>query len=236
MFKTLLYIPFYNALIFFTALIPGANVGLAIILLTILVKLIIFPLYTSSIKTQMKMKEIEPKVKEIKEKYKDDLPTQSRLLMALYQENKVKPFVGILVLVIQLPIIITLFYVFKDSLIIQPDLLYSFIHAPKTINTEFLGVNLAARSYLLAFLTGLTQFFQVQLSLPKPALKVSDGQEVSFKNDFARSMDIQMRYVMPIVIAFISLSLPAAVALYWVTSNLFSVIYEVFVKRHLVRA
>lgn len=230
MFKTLLYIPFYNALIFLTSLVPGGEVGLAIILLTILVKFLIFPLYSSSVKTQMKMKELDPAIKEIKEKYSKDLAEQSRQLMALYQKHKVKPFTGILVLLIQLPIIITLFYVFKDSIKIIPDIIYSFVPVPSSINTHFLGIDLASRSYILALLTGVTQYLQVQVSLPK-LNKLNLNSESSFKDDFARSMDIQMRYVMPIIIVFISLGLPAAVSLYWITSNVFSTVYEFFIRR-----
>lgn len=233
LFKTLLYIPLYNALIFLTSLIPGGEVGLAIILLTILVKFLIFPLYTSSIRTQMKMKEVEPEIQKIKEKYKSDITEQSRQLMDLYQRNKIKPFTGILVLLIQLPIVITLFYVFKDSIKIIPDLIYSFTPIPSSINTQFLGIDLASRSYVLALLTGLTQYLQVQVSLPK-LNKPTSGAHPSFKDDFARSMDIQMRYVMPIIIVFISLGLPAAVSLYWVTSNVFSTIYEFFIRRKIV--
>ena len=127
MFRTLLFNPLYNILIVIVNLIPGGDIGLAIIILTILIKLLILPVYTSSIRTQVRMKEIEPKLKEIKQKYEKDLPEQSRRTMELYKENKINPFSSFLVLFIQLPIILALFWVFRDSLVVHPDIIYSFI-------------------------------------------------------------------------------------------------------------
>lgn len=231
-FKITLFIPLYNFLIFLTSVLPGADLGLAIIILTILVKIVIFPLYAKSVETQIKMKSIEPRLKEIKAKYKDNLPEQSRLTMELYKQDKINPFSGFLVLFIQIPIIISLFYVFKESFVIQKDLLYSFVSIPEKLNTSFLGlINLTTNyNYLLAILTGATQYLQTQLSLPKRDDKSSDK---SFGSDLAKSMDLQMRYVMPILTGFIAFTLPAAISLYWVTSNIFSSIYEVMVIKKL---
>lgn len=232
-FKITLFIPLYNILIFITSIIPGADLGLAIILLTILVKIVIFPLYTKSVRTQIKMKAIEPKLKEIKEKYKDNLPEQSRLTMEIYKQEKINPFSTILVLLIQIPIIISLFYVFQDSFKIHTDLLYSFVTAPAQINTNFFfgWFDLTAnKSVILSLLTGITQYFQVKLSLPaKPALVAGKKLGQSFKDDMMRSMDLQMRYFMPILTVIIAFTMPSAIALYWVTSNSFSAIYELVV-------
>lgn len=232
-FKVILFIPLYNLLIFITSVIPGADLGLAIILLTILVKIIIFPLYTKSVRTQIKMKAIEPKLKEIKEKYKDNLPEQSRLTMELYRQEKINPFSTIVVLLIQIPIIISLFYVFQDSFKIHADLLYSFVSAPSQINTHFLGwFDLtSSKNIILSVLTGLSQYVQVSFSLPPRVAtdknKSKPGQ--SFKDDLMKSMDLQMRYFMPLITVFIAFTLPSAIALYWVTSNSFSAIYELVV-------
>lgn len=232
-FKVILFIPLYNLLVFITSIIPGADLGLAIIILTLIVKVIIFPLYTKSVRTQIKMKAIEPKLKEIKEKYKDNLPEQSRRTLEIYRLEKINPFSTILVLLIQIPIIISLFYVFRDSFSLHLDLIYSFIKVPEKINTVFLGYfDLAAnKNIILAVLTGLTQYFQVNLSLPhqqKRDPKIIDG---SFKNDLLRSMDLQMRYFMPLLTVFIAFTLPSAIAVYWITSNTFSAIYEFLVIR-----
>ncbi|MFA5022774.1 MAG: YidC/Oxa1 family membrane protein insertase [Candidatus Paceibacterota bacterium] len=229
-FKTILFIPLYNLLIFITSIIPGADLGLAIIVLTILVKLVIFPLYKKSVRTQIKLKSVEPKLKEIKEKYKDNLPEQSRQTMEIYRQEKINPFSTILVLLIQIPIIITLYYVFRDSFNVHTDLIYSFVSAPSQINTNFLGwFDLTAnKSIVLSVLTGLSQYLQVRFSLPtQPKSKNKLGE--SFKDDLMRSMDLQMRYFMPLITVFIAFTLPSAIAVYWVTSNSFSAIYEMVV-------
>lgn len=229
-FKITLFIPLYNLLVFITSIIPGADLGLAIIILTILVKIVIFPLYTKSVRTQIKIKAIEPRLKEIKEKYKNDLPEQSRQTMAIYRQEKINPFSTILVLFIQIPIIISLFYVFRDSFVIHQELLYSFVSAPSNINTQFLNwFDLTAnKNIILAVLTGLTQYFQVRFSLPVQPKKDNKLGE-SFKDDLMRSMDLQMRYFMPLLTIFIAFTLPSAISLYWITTNSFSAIYELLV-------
>jgi len=234
-FKTILFIPLYNLLVALTSILPGADLGLAIIILTILVKIVIFPLYKTSVLTQIKMKALEPKLKELKTKYKDNLPEQSRQTMELYKTEKINPFSSILVMLIQIPIIISLFYVFKDSVVVQKDLLYSFVGAPGQLNTIFLGlINLtASHNYLLAFLSGATLYWQVSLSMPKRTPKKSLGEGQTFGEDFAKSMDLQMRYMMPVLTAVITFTLPAALGLYWVTSNIFSAIYELLVIKKL---
>ena len=233
MFKTILFNPLYNVLIVIVNLIPGGDIGLAIIILTILIKLLILPVYIKSIRTQMKMKEIEPQIKEIKQKYQKDLPEQSKRIMELYKENKVNPFSSFLVLLIQLPIILALFYVFRDSLVVHSDIIYPFITTPESINPQFLGLIdiSASKNLILAVLTGLTQFFQVQLTMPKRQVNPSKEKSPSFGSDFARSMDIQIRYVMPLVIIFIAWQLPAAISLYWITSNIFHLIFGLKVKK-----
>ena len=233
MFRTLLFNPLYNILIVIVNLIPGGDIGLAIIILTILIKLLILPVYTSSIRTQVRMKEIEPKLKEIKQKYEKDLPEQSRRTMELYKENKINPFSSFLVLFIQLPIILALFWVFRDSLVVHPDIIYSFITAPENINSQFLGlVDISAsQNIILAVLTGLTQFLQVQLTTPKQPKITTKEKAPSLGNDFARSMDIQIRYVMPLIIIFIAWQLPAAISLYWITSNLFHLLFGLKIKK-----
>jgi len=233
MFKILLYNPLYNILIFIVNLIPGADIGLAIVILTILVKLAILPIYTKSIRTQIKMKEIEPKLKEIKKKYQKDLPEQSRLIMEVYKENKINPFSSFFVLLIQMPIILTLFYVFRGSLVVRPDIIYSFVSIPKELSFNFFGLFdvSQAHNFLMAFLTGFTQFLQVQLTMPKVVKNSFEKTSVSFQNDFAKSMDIQIRYVMPLIIAVVAWQLPAAISLYWITSNLFHLFFGLKIKK-----
>lgn len=231
-FHTIFFEPLYNALVFLSGVIPGHDLGLAVIVLTILVRLILFPLQHRMSKTQFKMKMLEPELKKIKEETKEDRAEQAKKTMELYRQHGVNPFFGIVALIIQLPILLALFWVFKESFDFDPDLIYSFITPPGTVNTHLFGLfDVAGRNAGLAVLTGVTQFFQMRYALPPTPPAEKSGKNSSFRSDLARSFSVQMRYVFPVLVVFIALSLPGAIALYWVTSNLFALGHELFVKR-----
>lgn len=230
-FQTVLYEPLYNALIFLSSIVPGNDLGVAIILLTIIVKLILYPLYHKTLITQIKMREINPILKEIKNDKKLSKEEQTKKILALYKEHGLNPLTGFLVLLIQLPIVISLFYVFKGTVDFHPEILYGFISTPETINHIFLGLfDVTKSSYFFAVLAGLTQFFQIRLSIP-PIPKPDKDKPRSFEDDFQRSMNMQMRYFMPVVVVFISITLPAAIAIYWSSNNFLSILHELFVKK-----
>ncbi|MEX0917399.1 MAG: YidC/Oxa1 family membrane protein insertase [Candidatus Paceibacterota bacterium] len=232
LFHLLLFDPLYNALVFILNIHPLIDAGIAVVLLTIAVKFILLPLSVKAIRTQLLMRKLEEPLKAIREEYKDK-KEQAKKIMALYKEKGVNPFSSILLLFIQLPIIFALYWVFfKGGLPdINMDLLYSFIRAPSSVDMEFLGlVDVSQRSIVLALLAGVSQFFQAKLSLPLPPEKT---KEPSFKNDLARSFHLQMRYVLPVIVAVIAYTISAAVALYWTTSNLFAIGQELLIKRRL---
>jgi YidC/Oxa1 family membrane protein insertase len=229
MFHTLFYQPLYNGLVFLSSIVPGYNIGVAIVLLTIVVRLVLFPLYQKSIETQFKMKKIEPELKRVKEKYSDK-QEQTKQILELYKVNKLNPFSGFVVLLIQIPIILALFFVFRDSFVLNTKILYSFVTAPAVLNAHFFGIILTAPNLILAILTGVTQFIQTQIALPKTPPK-NEKSPASFQEDLARSMNLQMKYVMPIIIIFIARNLSAAISVYWITSNLFSVGQDLYVKK-----
>jgi len=232
-FHTTVYTPLYNALIGLLDIGPWVDMGIAVIVLTLIVKTALFPLSLKAARTQRLMKDLEEPMKEIKEKYKDNKEEQGRKILDLYREKKVNPFSSFLVLLIQLPVIFGLFFVFSRGGLPEVDvsLLYSFIKEPEMISMMFLGlVDMAGKNYFLAFLAGLTQHFQVRLSLPPT--KPRDAK-ASFQDDFARSMQVQMKYILPFVIMFVAYIASAAVALYWITSNIFAIVQEVYVKRKL---
>lgn len=229
-FITLFFQPLYNILVFLTVVLPGHDVGLAIVLLTIIVRLALFPLYHKSTKTQAKLKEIEPALKSLKEKHGDDREAQAKATMELYKEHGINPFSGFLLLLIQLPIIISLYQVFKGSLSLHSDLVYSFITLPQTTGHLFLGlIDITSKSLLIAIIVGLTQFIQMQLALPP--LPKKTGEKQSFSDEMSRNMQLQMKYFLPVMIIFIARSLPIAISLYWITSNLFSIGHELIVKK-----
>jgi YidC/Oxa1 family membrane protein insertase len=230
LFNKVIFDPLYNGLVFLIDTVPGGDVGFAVIFLTLLVKFILFPLSKKAIKTQIAMRAVEPELKKIKELVKDK-QEQARQMMALYKERGMNPLSSIMLILVQLPIIIGLYWVFYKGGLpeINVDILYAFVPEPNTVNMKFLGfIDMAGRSALLAFIAGVAQFIQARLSLPPPAPRQSsDG----FKEDLARSFNVQMRYVLPVVIAVVAYMISAAVALYWAVSNIFTIGQELLVRR-----
>jgi YidC/Oxa1 family membrane protein insertase len=230
MFSALIYKPLYNGLVLLMELFPFFDLGVIIVLFTIIVKLILFPLSLKAITAQQKLKEVEPEIKNIREKYKDNREQQALKTLELYREKNIKPFSGLLVMLVQLPILFGLYYIFIRSglPVISADLLYSFVPVPDhEISTQFLTlVDATAKSIPLALIAGVVQFFQTKLSMP-PLPQQTD--ERSFGNDFARSLSFQMKYIFPILVIFIAYT-SAGLALYLVTSSLFHMGQELFVK------
>lgn len=228
--------PIYNGLVFFIDVVPGGDVGLAIIFTTVVVKFLLLPLSIKAVKTQVAMQDLEPKLKELKEKVTDK-QEQARQMMDLYKESGVNPFASILQLFIQIPIIIALYLaVYKGGGVplpdINTDLLYGFVPNPETVTMLFLGLmDIAQKSLPLAALAGFTQFIHANLSLPKPKPK-EDGEGPNMRADFARSMNTQMRYVMPLIIFFVAYSISAAIALYFTVSNIMMIAQEFMVRKH----
>lgn len=231
---TIFFDPVYNGLIFIAGHVPGADVGVAIILLTIIVKVILLPLSLKAAHTQYAMRFIEPKLKEIKERYKDNREELGRQTFAAYKEAGVNPFASIALLLLQIPVVIALYLsVYSGGGIKLPAvneaLLYSFVTAPSSLSMLFLGFfDIAGRSAVLALLAGATQYISGSLSLPPIKPKTSDSPD--FKEDLARSMQLQMKYAMPVVIVFVAYTVSAAVALYFVVSNLMTIVQEYIVR------
>lgn len=229
-FSTFFYQPLYNTLVGLLSIVPGANIGIAIIVLTIIVRTVLLPLSHKSVVAQAKMRDLAPQIEKLKEKHKDNRQEHAIKTMELYREHGINPFSGFFLVLIQLPIIFALYFVFFKGLpILNAEHLYSFIHLPENIGMVFLGITISSKSWIIAFIAGITQYYQIKLSIP--ALPpIEKGKPVSFKDDFARSFNLQMRYMLPLVVFFISYSISAAIAIYWATSNLFSIIHELYVK------
>jgi YidC/Oxa1 family membrane protein insertase len=235
---TFFFDPVYNLLIFFVDSIPHGDLGLAIIATVIVIKVILFPLSIKAVKTQKIMREIEPKLKALKEQHKDNREAQAVAMMAIYKEAGLNPFASILVLFIQLPIIIALGLVAMYGSggiklpAVNPDTLYSFIPLPESVSMLFLGqFDITAPSLLLALLAGATQFVSTSLSLPKLTPREPNAAP-DLKADLMRNMQVQMKYVMPVFMVFIAYAFSAAIALYFVVSNLAQITQELIVRRH----
>jgi YidC/Oxa1 family membrane protein insertase len=228
--NAILYHPLLNALAFLVSVIPGGDVGVAVILLTILVKIALFPLSQKSIESQSEMNILAPELNKIKESGASK-EEQARLTFELYKTHKVNPFSGCLLVLIQIPVIFALYYVFLKGINFDSGFLYSFIHVPTHINMVLLGIlDISQKSLVLAVLAGISQYLQAQF-MPKPAVSSNNSSTLSFQDSFAKSMNAQMKYVFPFIIAFIAYRVSGAVALYWITSNLFMVAQQIYVKR-----
>lgn len=238
LFNTFLYDPFYNSLVYLIDIIPGGDIGLAVIILTIVVKLILFPLSASSIRTQIKLKEVDGDLKKIREDYKDNREEMGKKMLELYRENKINPFSGVLLILIQLPIILALYFVFAKAGFpeVNTTILYSFVPKPEMINTLFLGlVDLAAnKNIVIALLVGFTQFLQMKLVMSNVNKnKQSEKTEKTPMDEIMEKMQFQMKFVMPIIIATVSFSLVSVVGLYWLVSNLFAIGQEIYLQKRI---
>jgi len=234
LFHTFFYNPIYNGLIFLTTLSPLLDLGVAVVLITIIVKLLIFPITKKSIQTQIKIKEIDPLVKEIKEKYKEDKEKMTKEMMKLYSEKNVNPFSSFFLVLVQMPILFALYFVFLRGGLpdVNFDILYPFIHSsPHISNIKFLGlIDITQKNLFLALLAGLTQFFQMKIVMPKIEKK---KEKESLKEEMIRNVQLQTKYIMPVFIFFIAYGLLSAVALYWTTSNLFMIGQELYVRKNI---
>lgn len=237
LFHNFIFEPLYNGLIFLLSVTPLHDLGIAVIVFTCLVKLILFPLSKKSVQTQMMMKKIEPELKKIKEKYPNK-EEQARKTLEMYKQYEINPFSGFFLILIQIPIIFGLYYVFlKGGLPVpNPDLLYSFtpVIPADSVNMHFLGlIDISGKSFVLALIAGVSQYFQAHLSLPP--VKKSNGEKRSFQEDLAHGMGMQMRYVLPVVVFFVAYSISGAIALYWATSNIFAIGQELFMRKRLIK-
>ncbi len=210
------------------------NYGIAIILLTIVVKLILLPLTMKQTRSMMAMQKIQPEIRKLQEKYKDDKERLSQEMMKFYKENKVNPLGGCLPLLLQLPIFIALYTVLRKYLTTPPVLLLGRIFQSGLPNPQalavkgsliqsasFLGIsNLAdtaraagAAGYVLIGLLALTTWYSQKQVMTDPRQK-------------------SMLYIMPLIMAFIAISLPSGVGLYWLTTNVLQILQQYLVERY----
>lgn len=234
-FHAFFYNPIYNALVALVALVPGSDVGIAIILLTIFIRLILLPFSLSAARTQRTMKILDPKIKALKETHKGDKEKEALETLALYKEAQVNPFSAILIAFLQIPILLALYWVFTAESFpaVNAAILYAFTPVPETASLQFLGlISVASKSMFLAFLAGLTQFFQAHAAL-SGTMKPSAGG--GMQGDFQKIMGMQLKYVFPFLIATISYTTSGAVALYFITTNLAGIVQEWHVRRTIIK-
>lgn len=234
-FHAVFYNPIYNALVALVAIVPGSDVGIAVILITIVIRLILLPFSLAAARTQRAMKVLEPKIKDLKEKHKGDKEKEAVETLALYKEARVNPFASILTVFIQIPVLLALYWVFyyepfSTVSALNTARLYPLTPLPSTISLQFLGfISVAGKSMVLAIIAGATQFLQAHMALKgtmSPANNATQG-------DFQKIIGMQLKYVFPFLIGIISYTTSGAVALYFITTNLAGSAQEWHVRRKL---
>lgn len=221
------YIPLFNGLILLYLALPRQDLGLAIVVFVVLVRLILLPVSVHGVRTQKRLAELQPFIKELQEKHKENKEALSRDLMELYKTHKVNPFSGCLPLVLQGFFLFALYRIFFNGFGQESfSVLYSFIRNPGFINPVSFGfLDISQPSRVLAVFAGASQYIQA-LVMPKPAAGASGGGP-----DFQKILSSQMKYFFPLLIAVISWPLPAALPLYWTVLNVFGIVQQVVLDK-----
>jgi YidC/Oxa1 family membrane protein insertase len=236
-FRTFVTRPLLNALVFIASYVPGANLGVAILLLTILVKLILLIPSQHALEGQKKLQQVQPKMEELKKKYPNDPKRVQEETMKLWKEMKINPLQSCLPTFLQLPILLGLFFVIKSGVSIETSrhLLYPFyIDHPQVIGSMFLGFDLLKPSvFVFPPLLVLLQFFQMKMMMKKTKKQGEIVVKPAGRKFRFPELDQQtiMLYTLPLMIGFFALKFPAAVSLYWGISTLFGIVQQWFVMR-----
>ena len=230
-FNEIIYRPILNLLVLITNLVPGQDFGLSIVVLTVFIRLVFMPFSVKALRSQKLMSQLQPRIREIQEKYKNDRAAQAQATMALYQEYKINPLAGCLPLLVQLPILFALYRAFMNGL--RPEslnLLYGFIENPGVIkNLSFGFLDLSKDAPWLAILSGAFQFLHSKLTVahtPSAPSTAKTGPALDFS-----AMNKQMLYFFPILIIIIGWKLPAGLVLYWAVSTLFSIGEQYYIHK-----
>ncbi len=211
--------------------VPGGDVGVAVVIITVIIRFVLLPFSLSAARTQHAMSSLNPKLKEIRELHKDDKKKQAEKTVELYKEENVNPFSSIITVFIQIPILLALYMVFRYEAfpLIDTKILYSFISAPIDVTMKFLGLfDVAGKSITLAVLAGITHYFQATLALVRTN---SSAPKTGKTADFTRIMAVQMRFVFPFIIGTIAYSTSGAIALYFITTNIFGTLQEMHLSK-----
>lgn len=238
MFTTIFVQPLFNILFIFYGLLPGADFGVAVILLTILVRLLLWPLVTKQLHSQKTMQKLAPEVQRVRKEAAGDRQKETQMLMELYKERGTSPFAPIVPLLVQLPIFFALYIVFRDS--VDPDkitaLAYDFVEKIPAVQeaivnhdsfspTLFGLIDLTQPSVVLALGAALAQFYQAKMMQPKHQPS-GTGMEV----DVAKMMS-GMIYIFPVLTFIIGMTLPSALALFWMVTSLVAALQQHLVLR-----
>lgn len=229
-YDAVIHAPLYNAIVALLEVVPGGSLAAAVVILTVLVRLALFPISKSALLSQMKMREMQPEIEALRERYKEDPQKVATETMALYRKNKVNPFASFGMVLIQIPIFIGLYSVFSSSFdAVDPNLLYRFVPAPaEAINPFIFGIDLRGRSAVLAFIAAVAQHFAGRFLIKS----VQAPQGDNFQADFSKAMRSMSLYFMPALTFTFSAAVTAALPLYWTIGSLFTICQELYLRRY----
>ena len=234
MFHTLFYEPIYNLIVLVLTFVPLHDIGATIVIVTLIVKGLLLPLNLSALKSQYVMKRLEGELKKIKEQYKNDAQTLSKKTMELYKRENINPLSSLLVIIIQIPIFFALYFVFLKGMQADANSLYSFVTFPESLHLKAFGLfDVTQKNILVALLAGVSSYFLAKRQTQSMTVTTEKGKEPGFQEQFMKSMQIQMLYVLPVIIVFSGAVLPSALSLYWFTSNVVGYIQDVYMKNKL---
>lgn len=233
-FHAILYKPLYNLLIALVAFMPGHDMGLAIIAITIIIRLILHPFSISAFRSQRAIQKLQPMLRELKEKHKGDQKAFGEASMKLYKDNQVNPVSSCLPLLLQLPILLALYWVLRDGMTsINASELYSFIPRPENVSAIAFGfLDLHKSSWVLAILAGAAQFWQAKmLQTPPPPVSTEGSKDEAMMV----MMNKQMLYLMPLLTVFIGWTLPSGLTIYWFVATVLTIVQQWYIFRQLDR-
>lgn len=227
--------PIFNLLVGITNVMPGHEVAISIIIVTILVRLLLLPPAIHHARqlhrNQEKMKQVKEQLAHIQKKHKNDQAKKAEETMRIYREAGINPASGCLPLLIQLPILFALYRVFLLG--IGPEtfpLLYQFVGQPVNPQLVFVGLTLTEPSLALAVIAGAAQFILMRLAGPSSAAPAAQDDQAA---QMMAAMQKNMLYIFPAMTVLIAAQLPAALGLYWVASTLFGIGQHYFFKKYL---
>ncbi len=247
LFRTFVAAPLLNLLVLIASFTPGHNLGVAIILLTLAIKLLLFLPTQHALEGQKKMQMLQPKLQELQKKYDGDQKRIQEETMKLWKEHKINPFSSCLPMLLQFPILIGLYATIRDSstLSLSRHLFYgAYQNLPWSFDAHFLGLNLLKPEvFVFPILLVVLQFLQMKLTFAIQKRKTKKKDAVidvgtKKKPEEPSMQDTQqkmMLYVLPLMIGFFALQSPAAVALYWGVSTLFGIAQQMIVNREHLR-
>lgn len=227
--------PFLNFLFLIYGIIPGHDFGVSVIILTLIIRFALWPLTAKQLHSQKKMQALQPQIAQVKKKAKGDKQLESQMLMELYKEKEISPFSACLPALLQFPFLIALYFVFRAATQNTENLIHllykpiqhlpaitSILQNPSSFHPSLFGiVSMTNPSIPLAIIAGITQYFQVQMITPAQ----------TDKNDPAASATKMMNYIFPLITVFIAWKLPAALPLYWLTTNIVSIAQQKLIMR-----